>query len=63
MKTVGEVKVFVEKAGVGSQYIREMIEAYVKVAPVLYAEKMTSGGYYNEEVSNQHGSRFGRIHC
>lgn len=49
METVGEVKVFGEKAGVGSQYIRDMIEAYMKIAPIMYAETMTSGGYFNKE--------------
>lgn len=50
METVAEVEVFAEKAEVGSQYVEELIDSYVKIAPVLYAKNMASGGYYKKEV-------------
>jgi len=61
--TLAEVSVLAEKARVSSRYIQELINSYYKVAPPIYLKNMSTGAYYQKEVSQQLISNFDSFLC
>jgi hypothetical protein len=61
METVAEGHVMAEKTGLGHGPLQQMIKAIFPSPCAIYSDRMVSGGYYKDAVSQFHGLISGSI--